>query len=203
MRGSDMEASFVGVDVAWKEGNHSGLAAFRGDIHGAQPVAFGSGATSLDSVFDFILAHRAETTVVAIDAPLVIRNAAGQRQCERLVTQKFGAAHAGAYPSNLTLYPNAGSVALAHELEAAGFRHCAAPDRAWDESGDWFFEVYHHPAQVVLFNRNRIIKYKKKKLRVAERRAGLDELRKLMSARMLGSRPLSRLERSARRLSFL
>lgn len=179
-----MEASFVGVDLAWKEGNHSGLAAFRGDILGAQPVAFGSGATSLDSVFDFILAHRAETIVVAIDAPLIIGNAGGHRPCERLVTQKFGSAHAGAHSSNLTLYPNAGSVALAHKLESAGFRHCTAPDRAWDESGHWFFEVYPHPAQVVLFNRSRIIKYKN--VFVAERRAGLDELRKLMGTRMLG-----------------
>ena len=51
-------------------------------------------------------------------------------------------------------------------------------------------EVYPHPAQVVLFGRDRIIQYKKG--RVAARRVGLAELRNLIRDRMVGSdRPLT------------
>ena len=177
--------AFIGVDLAWQsEGNHSGLAALTGDQLGATATSVGDGATSLEAVFRYILDHRTDTTVVAIDAPLIIANEAGQRPCETLVSKKFGSAHAGAHTSNLALYPNAGGVALARMLEAQGFRHCAPPNENWNESGNWFFEVYPHPAQVVLFGRDRIIQYKKGV--VAARRSGLEELRKLIRDRMLG-----------------
>ena len=39
--------------------------------------------------------------------------------------------------------------------------------------GKWFFEVYPHPAHVVLFNREKIIKYKKGNVKL--RREGLGE----------------------------
>ncbi|MGH9391710.1 MAG: DUF429 domain-containing protein, partial [Vicinamibacteria bacterium] len=65
------------------------------------------------------------------------------------------------------------------------FRHCASPGTAWSASGHWFFEVYPHPAQVVLFQRERIIKYKKGLL--AARKSGLMELRQEIRDRMLGS----------------
>ena len=45
--------------------------------------------------------------------------------------------------------------------------------------GRWIIEVYPHPAHVVLFDRSRIIKYKKG--RVAARREGLNELRRSIS----------------------
>ncbi|MEQ1785048.1 MAG: DUF429 domain-containing protein [Hyphomonadaceae bacterium] len=181
-----MMTSFIGVDLAWQcEGNHSGLAAFHGDLGSTQPVSFGTGATDLDAVTDFILANRTESSVVAIDAPLIIENVSGQRPCETLVSKRFGSAHAGAHTSNLRLYPNAGGVALARRLESLGFRHCASPDTAWSTSGHWFFEVYPHPAQVVLFQRERIIKYKKGP--VAARKSGLMELRQEIRSRMLGS----------------
>ena len=182
--------AFIGVDLAWQsEGNHSGLAVFTGDRAGAKATSIGDGATSLEEVCRYILDHRSDNTVVAIDAPLIIANAAGQRPCETLVSKKFGSAHAGAHTSNLKLYPNAGGVALARMLEAQGFRHCTVPGGSWNESGDWFFEVYPHPAQVVLFGRDRIIRYKKGA--VVARRSGLDELRKLIRDRMLGpDRPL-------------
>jgi predicted RNase H-like nuclease len=75
-------------------------------------------------------------------------------------------------------------------LEAMGFHHCNPPDREWNESGDWFFEVYPHPAQVVLFGRDRIIAYKKGA--IAAKRHGLQELRQLIRNRMLGpDRPIT------------
>lgn len=195
-----MMASFIGVDLAWQcEGNHSGLAAFHGDLDSAHPVSFGTGATDLDAVTDFILANRTESSVVAIDAPLIIQNASGQRPCETLVSKKFGTSHAGAHTSNLRRYPNAGGVALARRLESFGFRHCVSPGIDWSRSGHWFFEVYPHPAQVVLFQRERIIKYKKGL--VATRKSGLMELRQEIRSRIL--QPGHSLQSSPALLEFL
>ncbi|HEY7225586.1 MAG TPA: DUF429 domain-containing protein [Micromonosporaceae bacterium] len=38
--------------------------------------------------------------LVAFDAPLVVNNASGARECERLVDQYFRRYHAGCHPSN-------------------------------------------------------------------------------------------------------
>jgi len=178
-----MRATFIGVDLAWQsEGNNSGLAAFRGSEREVHPVAV-SGARSLDAVVDFIVRHQGDDTVVAIDAPLIIGNATGQRPCERQLSRKFAAAHAGTHTSNLGLYPAAGGVALARRLQTLGYRHCSAPPGELVRGGRWFVEVYPHPAQVVLFERSQIIKYKKG--RVAARRAGLGELTHEIRTRLL------------------
>jgi predicted RNase H-like nuclease len=113
--------------------------------------------------------------VVAIDAPLVLENLDGQRPCELLISQKFGAKHASAHSSNLTKYARPTSVRLARELEARHFLHCPLPDTQ-RRAGRWFFEVYPHPAHVVLFQRKYIVKYKKG--RIADRRTGLEEMRR-------------------------
>jgi predicted RNase H-like nuclease len=184
--GARSETTFVGVDLAWQSArNHSGLAAFRGGDAGARPLAVGSGASDLEGVVEFVREHGgAGPTVVAIDAPLVVANERGQRPCERAISQRFGRAHAGAHPSNRTLYPDPGGVELARRLRREGFRHCTPPGGAWIRTGRWFFEVYPHPAQVVLFELDRIIKYKKG--RVAARRAGLAELRAEIARRLVG-----------------
>jgi predicted RNase H-like nuclease len=183
----DSSASFVGVDLAWaSEGNNTGLAAFHGNEEGADAVHIGEGRYSLDSIVDFILANQAETTVVAIDAPLIISNHIDRRPCESEISRRFGKAHAGAHSSNLSLYPNARSVQLAQRFEGLGFRHCRDPGSRWSRDGKWFFEVYPHPAQVVFFERDFIIRYKKG--RVDARRSGLEELRTEIRVRILGNK---------------
>lgn len=167
--------TFIGVDLAWQSNkNHSGGAVLRGDQLGLTLHALSSGLKSLGDVEEFIRIHTGVDTVVAVDAPLIIENENGQRPCETEVSRRFGAAHAGAHTSNLRLYPNPLSVRLARDLESQGFAHCPEPYKRRTH-GKWFFEVYPHPAHVVLFERTRIIKYKKG--RVATRRNGLAEFR--------------------------
>lgn len=62
-------------------------------------------------------------------------------------------------------------------LEDIGFEHRVADDRY--ESGHWLFEVYPHPAHIVLFELDFIIKYKQKARRPRSVRLG--ELRRLQS----------------------
>jgi predicted RNase H-like nuclease len=181
-----MTTSFIGVDLAWKsEHNNSGLAVFHGDRRGARPVAVDIGFSDPQSIVDFILSHRADSTIVAIDAPLIIENSDGQRPCETLISKRFWSAHAGAHTSNLKLYPAGGGVRLARSLQRHGFRHCVPPIDPAIQPGHWFFEVYPHPAQVGLFGLERIIKYKKGS--VAVRKQGLEEYRRLIGARILAS----------------
>ena len=134
------------------------------------------GAATLADVQAFIEAHETADTTIAVDAPLIIRNETGRRPCEAEISRRFGKAHAGAHPSNRSLYPEAGSVQLALDLIARGYRHCPEPDAGRPGPGRWICEVYPHPAHVVLFERDRIIKYKRG--RVAERRRGLGRLRR-------------------------
>jgi predicted RNase H-like nuclease len=182
------ETTFIGVDLAWQSAkNHTGVAVARGDVQGATLVAYSDGLSSLEAVLEYVLAHTTSNTVVAIDAPLVLHNPTGQRPCERRISQRFGARHAGAHTSNLGLYPNAGSVRLAEWLQEAGFSHDVCPARDRERSGRWLFEVYPHPAQVTLFDLPRILKYKKG--RVAERRAGLRQLQCYLREALAGAVP--------------
>ncbi len=147
-------------------------------------VALSSGIATLAGVHEFIAEHESTETIVAIDAPLIINNETGMRPCEKAVTSQFGRRHAGAHASNRSLYLNPGSVKLANDLETRGYRHCSAPGCLWDSGGRWFLEVYPHPAHVVLFERDRIIKYKRG--RVAQRRLGLDEFQREIRERIFG-----------------
>ncbi len=177
--------TFIGIDLAWQgDKNHSGLAAFHGSDTRIDSCDLSSSVSTLGEVCDFVARNESQNTVVAIDAPLIISNQSGQRPCETEVSRRFGKFHAGAHTSNLSLYPDAGGVRLAKSLLSRGYRHSPIPPSR-PPPGLWFFEVYPHPAQVVLFERNRIIKYKKGP--VAERRRGLAELRQEIEARIFGA----------------
>lgn len=183
-----MSVTFLGIDLAWQsEKNHSGLVAMRGDTNGAEIVGFSTGIATLPDVVDYTLSYTTPNTVVAIDAPLIIKNQRDQRPCEKAISQKFGRYHASAHSSNLTLYPDPGSVKLARLLEQKGFLHEPNPARDKHKGGRWFFEVYPHPAQVVLFNLPKIIRYKKG--RVAEKRQGLDTLRSYIKQKFVAGNP--------------
>lgn len=173
---SDAETTFIGIDLAWQSArNHSAIAVARSGVDGAVLVDHSEGITSTTGVAEYVLSHATSNTVVAIDAPLVIVNERGQRPAEQAISRRFGSRDAGAYSTSLRLYPDAGSVQLAQLLEQSGFEQVAEPGQAKCRRGRWFFEVYPHPAQVVLFDLARIIKYKKG--RVANRRDELARLR--------------------------
>ena len=183
-----MTTTFIGVDLAWQsDKNHSGIAVLRGDSSGATLFSCSANIATLQGVVNYILANATANTVVAIDAPLIIKNAGGQRPCEKLISQKFGRYHASAHTSNLTRYPDAGSIQVAQLLEQNGFSHTPNPTTDKYKEGRWLFEVYPHPAQVVLFDLEKIIKYKKG--RIADKRAGLEILRHYIKTKFGQGRP--------------
>jgi predicted RNase H-like nuclease len=163
-------ATFIGIDLAWKSNrNPSGAAVLHGDRSGAALLDSSPPLRSIDEVRDYIARFETLETTIAIDAPLIIPNATGQRSCERLVGQRYGARHASCHTSHHARYPDALSVQLAAELVARGFEH--APDARGQRV---VLEVYPHAALVALFDLPRILKYKKGN--VVARCAGLRDL---------------------------
>jgi len=166
---------FLGLDLAWKvDGNHSAIAVLTGDDCAIQLKTISDGLYSLIDVESFIEAHSGPTTVLAVDASLVVKNATGQRRCETLIGKEFGRYHASCHTTNLTkLYARTGERLIA-ALKLHGFLHDFDLGSTQHRGGKWLFETYPHPSMVRLFELRRIIAYKKGA--VAERRVGLRTL---------------------------
>jgi predicted RNase H-like nuclease len=166
-------ATFIGIDLAWRpEKNPSGVAVLKGDRRCARLLDVNASLLSVSTVLTYVEEHATASTFVAIDAPLVIRNEAGQRPCETLIGEFYGARHASCHSSNRSRHPHAAGANLAEQLIERKFRH--APDLAHPENQRVMLEVYPHPALLELFRLPGIIRYKKGN--VALRRSGQQEL---------------------------
>ena len=145
-----------------------------------------------DEIVEFVRRHAPGAAVAAIDAPLIVRNATGRRDCEAQVQRAFGRFGAGPYPANL------GNPAFAMGTRAA--RLCAALDLDTpidSTTARRAIEVYPHPAMVTLFGLDRVIPYKNKKGRTVESlRVAFDRLLGLMESH-LGELRLSSSQRWA------
>lgn len=169
--------AFIGVDLAWKlDGNHSGVAVLAGNERQVRLTAISAGITCRSALLAFVARHATADCVIAIDASLVVRNATGQRPCERLIAQTFARHHAACHPTNLGRPHAATGMELVEALAQQGFVHDFDIRAARRRRGRWLFEVYPHPAMVRLFGLPRALKYKKGS--VAQKRSGLAALRR-------------------------
>jgi predicted RNase H-like nuclease/ppGpp synthetase/RelA/SpoT-type nucleotidyltranferase len=157
---------FVGLDLAWGEKNQTGVAAIDSDGR----VLHVGVAQDDDSIAATIKPYVSGDCLVAIDAPLIVKNAEGYRPCERELNRDFQRFDAGARPAFTERpefkHPRAARIASALDLDV---------DPA-SSSHRRVIEVYPHPATVVLFGLDKTLKYKRGAL---EDRRG--ELLKLMT----------------------
>ena len=126
--------------------------------------------------------HASRACVVAFDAPLVVRNATGMRDCERQVSRTFGSRHASCYPSNRANphFADGGrawTLATRLDLDTS-----LAPGR--DRRA---IEVYPHAAIVSLFGLPTVLRYKRGRGRTVTARRGellalLDHIESLAGA---------------------
>ena len=87
----DEVTTFIGVDLAWRSSkNHSCVAVARGGKSGAELIHYSVGIYTLRGVLDCVRAISTNNSVIAIDAPLIIKNQTGQRPCVKLIGMKFG-----------------------------------------------------------------------------------------------------------------
>ncbi len=159
---------FIGVDLAWSSRNPTGLAALRwhGDMASlVEPLPEALVYTDQEIAAYIAQVSTSGGVVVAIDAPLTVPNRTGQRPGEKALNAAFARFHAGAHPANrerLAGYNNGtvrGEDVLA-QLQTLGIRH--DPVLTPRLSIRQVFEVYPHPAMVVLFQLDKVLKYKAK-----------------------------------------
>lgn len=148
---------YLGVDLAWGEKKRTGLA-----VLGSDGALLSSTAVRTDDeIAAFVEEHASGPVVTAIDAPLVVPNETGQRDCERLLNAEFGRYRAGAHPSNRSrawFVPEPRGARLARRL---GWE--IDPSMRPDGERSVAIEVYPHPAMVSLFDLPTVIPYKNKR----------------------------------------
>ncbi len=155
----------AGFDMAWRpEKNNSALAI--GELVGTElnVLLCQVASQSVEAWVADIISSKVEG--IAIDAPLIIHNQEGQRDCEAQLNTVFRTAKAGCHPSNLKLYPNAASVRLAEMLRLQGFEHFGIKH--------FMLECYPHPSMVEIFGWRERLLYKRGS--VAERKQGQVQL---------------------------
>ena len=157
-----MSTYFIGVDLAWGEKKPTGVAVLDSDGH----LLHVSARTTDETILAALDGYVDGRCLVAIDAPLVVVNATGNRPAEAALNRDFRAFEAGAHPSNT------GKPEFA--VQPRGARLAELLDLSIDPTsrlGRRAIEVYPHAATVALFGLGRTLKYKNKTGRT------LDDLR--------------------------
>lgn len=149
-------AVFVGVDMAWGKRKPDGIFCFVWDgkklrawdcflSHGDESLL--ANILSLTGGYD--------RGVIAIDAPLIIKNKRGMRPVDKLTHALYRKEHAGCHPAYLDKINR--PVVIANRLKQVGFP--VTPDVL--PSGVSVIEVYPHISTLHVFGLTRILKYKK------------------------------------------
>ncbi|WP_095498257.1 DUF429 domain-containing protein [Paraferrimonas haliotis] len=146
----------VGIDLAWQGDNNPSAIAV-GDLsndtlilQAVEPALF-----SLEDVLRYVRSLP-KVRGIAVDAPLVINNETGQRQCERAINRDYADRKTTATSANLTLYPDAPSVQLSRGLEVDGF--------SLFDGLRWQVECAQSPAMIECFGLNERLQYKSGKV---------------------------------------
>ncbi|MGA8257415.1 MAG: DUF429 domain-containing protein, partial [Nocardioides sp.] len=144
---------YVGIDLAWGDNKPTGLAVLDADAR----LLHVSAVRGDDEIEAELAAYVEGDCLVAIDAPLVVRNATGSRPAEKALSADFRQFDAGTHPSNtgkpeFADGPRGGRVAKRLGLDID-------PRSGRRRRG---LEVYPHPATVVLFGLPKILRYKAK-----------------------------------------
>jgi predicted RNase H-like nuclease len=155
--------NFVGVDLAWGERSGTGLCVLLGEH-----VVDATRLRSLDDIVSWLTPYTSGDCIVAIDAPLIVRNQSGRRACEDLISRCFGKYEAGAHSSNLAnacfrTGGRARELARRLGLDTDPAMPGGAPVRR-------ALEVYPHTALVALFDLPVTLKYKAKRGRTLSSR---------------------------------
>ncbi|GAB6902907.1 DUF429 domain-containing protein [Kineosporia succinea] len=144
---------YVGVDLAWGDRKPTGLAVL--DDEGG--LVHVSAAQSDEEILAALAPYTAGDCLVAIDAPLIVRNETGNRPAEAALNKDFARFHAGAHPVNTTKPEFSGTprgARIAHALKLDLNPRSGRGRRA--------MEVYPHAACISLFRLGRTLKYKAK-----------------------------------------
>ena len=144
---------FVGVDLAWGQRKPTGLAVLD---DGGQLVHVSAAGTD-EEIVAALAPYVEGDCLVAIDAPLIVPNATGNRPAEAELNRDFARFDAGAHPVNTGKPELAGTPRGARLCSLLGLDMNPRSGRQRRA-----IEVYPHPATVALFLLGRTLKYKNK-----------------------------------------
>ena len=143
----------IGVDLAWGTKRPTGLAV----LDEAGRLVHVSTVHSDEEIETALAPYVEGDCLVAIDAPLIVRNETGNRPAEAALNKDFAKFDAGAHPSNTGKPELSGTPRGAALCQALGLDMNPRSGRARRA-----IEVYPHPATVALFGLGRTLKYKHK-----------------------------------------
>ncbi len=159
---------FLGIDLAWKDGNPSGLVLLGGQKFPLNmretPQTLDSHGEVLDWIRRQVTHHRA---AAGIDAPLLgLSDPPVRRGCDNEISRAFGRFHASTHSPSVA--PDL--FRFAQNLKRDYGTACFAPDWRPLSARPALREVYPHALQVLLFGLEkkpgaRILKYKQKHFR--------------------------------------
>jgi predicted RNase H-like nuclease/ppGpp synthetase/RelA/SpoT-type nucleotidyltranferase len=142
----------IGVDLAWGQRQPTGI----GVLDAAGRLVHVASVRTDEEVLESLAPYVGGACLVAFDAPLVVRNATGNRPAEALLNKDFARFDAGAHPAN-TGKPELDPPRGAELCAVMGLDLNPRSGRARRA-----IEVYPHPATVALFRLGRTLKYKHK-----------------------------------------
>lgn len=143
----------IGVDLAWGTRARTGLSA----VDEAGALVDLTTLRTDHEIAQWLRTWAEGDCLVAFDAPLIVRNDTGMRDCERLVGRYFGRFGIGCHAANRSMptFADGGRAArFARELSLAVAPASTGRRRA--------IEVYPHPAIVQLFELDSALRYKQK-----------------------------------------
>lgn len=182
---------FIGLDLAWGERNNTAASVLETISGGAivRLIDFQERLQTDEAILHYITSVAPNGACLAIDAPLIVRNLEGARPVDREVTRRFGRYGAGAHPCNLRKFPSGvRGERLIAELAGYGFEHWPFISlRERRKAVKRVFEVYPHPAYVVLFHLKKRLLYKRGDIEM--RRRGLAILQEKLFEELTGLRP--------------
>ena len=143
----------IGVDLAWGVKRPTGLAV----IDESGRLVHVSAVRTDEEIVAALAPYSQGDCLVAIDAPLIVTNATGNRPAEAALNKDFARFDAGAHPANTNKPEFAGMPRGAALCQALGLDMNPRSGRARRA-----IEVYPHPATVALFRLGRTLKYKNK-----------------------------------------
>jgi putative endonuclease len=155
---------YIGIDLAWGDKNLSGfcvLAPYKKSLKIIDIKLL----KSIDEIVSEIQHYKNDKVYIGLDAPLLVPNQTGNRECEKLFNKDFAKYKISMLPINRTLLtkytPNIRSEELYKKLQVDGFERNYNSDKV-------IFEVYPHSTIAMLFNNHQILPYKRKKGRNVE-----------------------------------
>ena len=143
----------IGIDLAWGLRRPTGLAV----LDDAGRLVHLSTTRTDEEILTALAPYVEDDCLVALDAPLIVPNATGNRPAEKALNKDFATYDAGAHPANTGKPELRGIPRGAALCQAMGLDLNPRSGRSRRA-----IEVYPHPATVALFRLGRTLKYKNK-----------------------------------------